>query len=187
MNIRQFYEFIRWETEEDNHHVFPERFISGAYSKKGLSQKKASEKFRINLREIKPVSMSAHCFYNDLFDNNSPPEILKKISLIINSEYVYRREKKLFIKFCLCALKEKLIVTGQKEKFEELGKIVKSFDIDLNNGNIVKIKQIINNLGLTQANIEFYLERNFFPENWKYLNEEMWSCYINRSSSFFTP
>jgi hypothetical protein len=78
MSILDFFRFITWETEKNQHHVFPKKFIDGVYIKKGLNQKKAEDFFGISLREIKLISISAHCFYNDLFDNDSPPDVLKK-------------------------------------------------------------------------------------------------------------
>lgn len=178
MSVFQFYEFILWETETNGHHVFAKKFVDGAYIKQGLNQRQAEEKFIIKLTEEKRVSISAHCFYNDIYDNISPPEVLKKTLLIINSDYMHQWEKRLVIKFCLCVLKDKLTVINQKDKFREYGNIMRRFDADVSSKNKLKIRDIIAILGLTQANIEFYLEKYFFPKNWKYLDEKIWSCYL---------
>lgn len=179
MSLVDFFRFIGWESEKNDHHVFPERFIKGAYNTMGLSQKGIQEEFGISLMEIKKIPISAHCFYNDLFDNDSPPAVLVKLAMMVNDGFSSRQRKKLFVKFCLCALKEKFSVMNQTEKFEELSAAVENIEEDLKYKNKLTIKQILDKIGLTKINIEYYLE-NFFPENWKYLNASMWSCYVKK-------
>lgn len=174
MSIQQFYELASWETGTDEHHVFPGKLINGAYQKKGLSKKQLAEIHRINLEETKRVLISAHHFYNRLFKNSSPPTTLEKLSELMSGNYLlYPAQKKIFIKFCLCVAKEKL-----RGNFGGLEEIVKSVDIDINNGNKMRIIDIIYILGLSEDDIVSYLEQNFFPGNYKKYPQELWDLYL---------
>jgi sulfur carrier protein ThiS len=66
----------------------------------------------------------------------------------------------------------------KKEMFDKIGDVIEAIEFDTNDGNRMTIKKIIAILGLTEANIAFYVEKSFFPANWKYLDEKIWSCYL---------
>ncbi len=174
MSIEDFCDLIGWNREKNNHHVFSAKLIKGARKKAQLGPEELEENFSINLKETKAVLVPAHWFYNKLFRNSSPPVILEKLSELISGDYIlYRAQKKIFVKFCLCVVREKI-----QNNSSEIKGIIKSIDIDINDGNSLRPEDIINVLGLTENDLLSYLEEKFFPNNWRELAPNLWSLYL---------
>lgn len=174
LDIYEFYKLIGWENARNRHHVFPGRLITGASAKAQLSRKELEIKFGINLRETKLVPVAAHCFYNDLFRNSSPSATLGKLSSLVSGEYLPYYSKRLsFIKFSLCVARQE-----KEEEFAGMAKAVKIIDIDVNNGNEMRVEDILPALKLKEEDMASYLRENFFPENYKKYSKELWSLYL---------
>ncbi|MBU3925413.1 hypothetical protein KJ575_05360 [Patescibacteria group bacterium] len=174
LDIYEFYKLIDWENARNKHHVFPGRLITGASAKAQLSRKEMEIKFGINLRETKLVPVAAHCFYNDLFRNSSPFATLGKLHSLVCGDYtLYESKKKSFVKFSLCVARQEI-----EEEFAGMAEAVKILDIDVNNGNEIRVEDILPALKLKEEDMASYLRKKFFPENYKKYCPMLWDLYL---------
>lgn len=169
--IYEFYLMLCGEPIINGHHVFQKNLRNGE------NRKELEEEFGVDPKEAKDVLAPAHAVSNRLFKGISPPATLQKLADIIEGDHIAWSVKQDFAKLALCVLREKLQVVGKKEKFFKIDQLVKKIEIGINNRNNITIKDTMAILGLTENNISYYLEKNFFPTDWRYFDPKLWDLY----------
>jgi hypothetical protein len=167
----------------NEHHVFPGTLIKGA-SAYGLSKTGLEEKYGLDMDETKLVLVPAHTMYNALFKNASPQVVFQRFFSWIEGNSLDTYRKEYFIKFSLCVLMEKCLAEKSKEKFYSIVSVLDNIVVDTNNGNSITLKGIIDKLGISLAEMKFYLKENFFPDEYKRYPPEIWT-FVRGKGSFF--
>lgn len=172
--IFDFFQLLCQNSEKNLHHVFSARLDNGAVKKEKLSRQELEKRFKIDTQAKKTVLAAAHCTNNQLFHNVAPAQYLDKLSSLLSNDYLSGPLRENLVKFFLCVLKEKI----SNDEFLQIGELARGIEVDINNGNNITVKNIMQILRVCENDIISYLEKNFFPDNWKEIDPKLWDLYL---------
>lgn len=194
-SIPRFWRILQEErmrgSVKTRHHVFTGKLENGARIKKGWSKnqlEKEFKKYKLDMDERVFLAAAIHSILNELLHNCSPPAIFVNLNCIFDSNSIDCRTKKFFTKFVLYIVEEKLermIANREYGSLTEISRIDESISqkasqihLDVNNGNEMRIQDIMLYFDVTKEEIVYYLNRNFLPKDWSRYPSELWDLYL---------